>query len=75
MKKAILIVLGCFGCFLVLGIVGFGLFGYIEVNNECKFRGLLTSPSEGACKKVDDSNQDVGNNKESTYTGDRKSVV
>ncbi len=70
MKKVILIAAGCFGLLLLAGIVFFGLFGTLELNGQCNFRGLLASPTEGACIKEDANvGEEIGNSKASTYEG------
>ncbi len=66
MKKIILIAVGCFGLLLLAGAVFFGLFGTLELNGTCNFRGLLASPTEGACVKEDTNITEIGINREST---------
>jgi hypothetical protein len=51
MKKPVFFILmAVFGLF-ALALLAFFLFGYIEMNNECKFKGPLASVGDGACSK------------------------
>lgn len=51
MKTPLFFVLMTVCGFVALALFSFFLFGHIEMNNECKFKGPLASVGEGACSK------------------------
>jgi hypothetical protein len=51
MKKPVFFVLMAIFGVVALALLAFFLFGYIEMNNECKFKGPMASVGEGACSK------------------------
>jgi hypothetical protein len=67
MKKTIFFVVLAFVGFVTLGLIAFFLFGHLEMNGECKFKGPLSQVNAGSC--AGNSNAS-GNQYEGRYADD-----